>query len=360
MRAFRVFMFSSSRLHLGKVYCVPVKKPVLGLDPELTEAIIGTLREPILILDKDLRVIVGSRAFYEMFDVDYKQVNGKSFFEIEKGVWNIPALRTLFKQVIPDKTTIEGYEVEHDFGKLGLRTMIISARSIQFDNRRKNMLVSISDITELRTVQRDKERLMLQKDTLLKEMRHRIANSLQLIASIILLKAGSVKSEESRHHLEDAHERILSIATVQRNLDPTSEGSLVPVVSYLKILCESIAKSMIGGRKPITLKVTGSAGNVSPDEAISLGLITTELVVNALKHAFPKGVGQITVTFESKRGTRTLSIGDDGVGLTATDSARHEGLGTSIVESLAAQLNAKVQRKSTSRGTVVSVTYAAK
>lgn len=334
-----------------------VKKPIQGLSSDLTEAIVGTLREPIIILDKDLRVIVASRAFYDTFNVKYEQVHGKIFFELGNGEWNIPALHTLLEQVIPEKTTVEGYEVDHNFERLGSRIMIISAREIKFGNRRQNIFLSISDVTEQRETQREKENLMLQKDTLLKEMRHRIANSLQLIASIILLKAGSIKSEESRAHLEDAHERIISIATVQRNLDPTSEGSLVPVIDYLKILCESLAKSMIGGRKPITIKVTGGGGTVAPDEAIGLGLITTELVMNALKHAFPKGEGQITVTYDSKVSNWKLGVGDDGVGLSATEMSNREGLGTSIIESLATQLNADVQRKSTSRGTVVSISH---
>ena len=237
-----------------------MNKPTLGLDPELTDAVIGTLREPLVILDKDLHVIVASRAFYDTFGVEYEDVHGKMFYELGNDEWNIPPLRTLLEQIIPEKTSVEGYEVEHNFKKLGKRVMIINASEIKFDNRRRNMLLSITDVTEQRKTQRDKENLMLQKDTLLKEMRHRIANSLQLIASVILLKAGSVKSEESRAHLEDAHDRILSIATVQRNLDPTSEGSLVPVIDYLRILCESLARSMIGGRKPISLKVTGGGG----------------------------------------------------------------------------------------------------
>lgn len=328
-----------------------------GFDPELTEAIVSTLREPIIVLDKNLRVIVANRAFYDTFNVDYQHVQGKVFYELGDGEWDIPTLRTLLDQIIPQKTTVEGYEVEHKFPRLGTRIMIINARAIKFDNRRQNVFLSISDVTEQRKTVRDKERLMLQKDTLLKEMRHRIANSLQLIASVILLKANSVTSEESRLHLEDAHERILSIATVQRNLDPSSESSLVPVVEYLRILCASIAKSMIGGRKPITLKVTGGNGTVPPDDAIGLGLITTELVMNALKHAFPSGEGQITVTYESDAERWKLSIGDDGVGLTATDMASREGLGTSIVESLATQLDAEVQRTSTSRGTVVSISH---
>lgn len=329
--------------------------PKEGLNSELANAIVDTLREPIVILDGNLCVVVGNRAFYEKFQVDYGNIHGKKFADLGTGEWNVPALISLLAQVIPEKTKVEGYEIVHTFERLGLRVMILNARIIEL-RKHQDIFVSITDITEERKTQRDKENLMLQKDTLLKEMRHRIANSLQLIASIILLKAGSVKSEESKAHLEDAHDRILSIATVQRNLDPTSEGSLVPVLDYLRTLCDSLAKSMIGGRKPITLKVTGGGGTVTPDEAIGLGLITTELVMNALKHAFPKGEGQITVTYESSAKKWKLSIGDDGIGLKAT-AARGEGLGTSIVESLASQLNARVDRISTARGTVVSITY---
>ena len=326
-----------------------------GLNSELTSAIVNTLREPIVILDANLCVVVGNHAFYDKFKVDYRKIRGKKFSKLGNGEWNIPALTSLLTQVIPEKTMIEGYEVIHIFERLGLRVMILNARTIEM-HKNQDIFISITDITEERKAQRDKENLMLQKDTLLKEMRHRIANSLQLIASIILLKAGTVKSEESKAHLEDAHDRILSIATVQRNLDPTSEGSLVPVRDYLRTLCESIAKSMIGNLKPITLKVTGGDTAVTPDKAIGLGLITTELVMNALKHAFPNGEGQITVTYESKLKKWKLAIGDDGVGLRTT-TVGGAGLGTSIVESLANQLNAKVERISTKRGTVVSISH---
>jgi two-component sensor histidine kinase len=199
--------------------------------------------------------------------------------------------------------------------------------------------------------------LMHQKDTLLKEMRHRIANSLQLIASIILLKSGTVTSEESRLHLQDAHDRILSIATVQRNLDPTGDDAAVPVVEYLKTLCQSIAKTMIGGRKPIILTVSGGSGTADPDEVISIGLITTELVINALKHAFPSGEGLVKITYESDMPKWKLSIGDNGIGLAATAKISKEGLGSNIIDSLAKQLKADVGRVSSSDGTVVSITY---
>ncbi len=304
----------------------------------------------MVVLNGDLRVIMASRAFYDRFQTDYKDAHDKLFYELGDGQWNIPALRTLLEQVIPQKKNVEDYEIRHTFKDLGERVMIINAREINYENGQKKMLLSIQDVT-------DRTRLMHQKDTLLKEMRHRIANSLQLIASIILLKAGSVRSEESKKHLEDAHDRILSIATVQRNLDPTGDDSEVPVVVYLTTLCQSLARSMIGDRKPIQLSVHGGEGVVSPDDAIALGLITAELVINALKHAFPKGKGTVQVAYESGVGRWMLTIADDGVGLAATAKPEKDGLGTNLVESLASQLDARVKRESTSHGTTISIMY---
>lgn len=330
-----------------------------GLDPQLSEAIFGTIREPMVVLNKDLRVIVASRAFYEKFHTAYGDAEGSLFYELGNGQWNIPHLRTLLEEVIPGKKTVEGYEVEHDFNVLGKRTMLINAQEIQYENGERKMLLSIQDITDERATERQRKDLMEQKDTLLKEMRHRIANSLQLIASIILLKAGSVPSEESRLHLEDAHDRILSIATVQRNLDPTGDNHEVPVVAYLQTLSTSLARSMIGGRKPITIVVHGGTGTVTPDEAISLGLITTELVINSLKHAFPDHEGEVTITYEVASAAWKLTISDNGVGYPIPVNASTDGLGTSIIESLAKQLNAEVTRTSSSRGTDVSITHGA-
>jgi len=322
----------------------------------LSEAIIGTIREPMIVLDGDLRVIVASSAFYERFSTDYDGSHGKLFYELGKGQWNIPALRKLLEKILPDKKTVEGFEVVHKFDEIGKRTLVINAREIDYKNGKRKMLLSIQDVT-------DRTKLMRQKDTLLKEMRHRIANSLQLIASIILLKAGSVNSAESRQHLQDAHDRILSIATVQRNLDPNGDDSEVPIVPYLITLGKSLAKTMIGGRKPITLKVSGDEGSASPDEAIALGLITSELVINALKHAFPNGEGTVAVTYEKHGKNWKLTIVDDGVGIAATakkDKKDKEGLGTNLIDSLASQLKAGVKRESTSKGTCVSIIHSPK
>ena len=127
-----------------------------------------------------------------------------------------------------------------------------------------------------------------QKDILLEEIQHRIANSLQIIAGIILMKANTVSSEETRTFLQDTHARVISIATVQEQLNASGIVGPIEMLPYLEKLGAALAASMIGDVRPITLKVVGVAGSLSARQAESVGLIATELVMNALKHAFPE------------------------------------------------------------------------
>ena len=104
------------------------------------------------------------------------------------------------------------------------------------------------------------EELLRQKDVLLQEMQHRVANSLQIIASILLLKARAVSSEETRQHLKDAHQRVMSVAAVQQHLHASDGIDQIEVESYLSKLCDSLGSSMIGESQPIAIKVMADEG----------------------------------------------------------------------------------------------------
>lgn len=188
-------------------------------------------------------------------------------------------------------------------------------------------------------------------------MQHRVANSLQIIASILLLKARTVQSEETRLHLQDAHQRVMSVATVQQQLHASRLNERIEIGPYLSKLCDSLAASMIGERRPLSLKVQASSGGVVSSEAVSIGLIVTELVINALKHGFPAGAeGEILVRYDAQPSGWRLSVSDNGSGLKDTDGEPpHTGLGTSIVEALAHQLKATVEKSSGPEGTSVTI-----
>lgn len=323
----------------------------------LTRAIIDTIREPLIVLDEDLRIIAASRSFYKKFGMTHEVTYDTMFYDLGNGEWNIPALRRLLEQVIPDKTIVEDYEVEHEFMTLGQRTMLVNACEIRYENGKKKMLLSIFDITEQKGVEDELKKVVEQKNVLLREMRHRIANSLQLIASILILKASTVASDEARKHLEDAHDRILSIATVQRHLDPAGLlENRVHVGQYLTALCDGLGKSMIGGRMPVTLTVHAQEGFATTDEAVSFGLLTTELVINALKYAFPNDAeGEVKVTYENDGKSWSLCVSDDGIGYVAADHPA--GLGTSIISSISKQLGSELIFNTVPKGTSVLLRF---
>ena len=327
----------------------------------LAHAIVDTVREPLLVLDKDLRVIAVSRSFYLTFRVDRQHTLGFFLYDLGDGQWNIPGLRTLLEKIVPEHGVFDGYEVEHEFPTIGHRIMLLNARKVYYEgNNHTTILLAIEDITDRRAVERELQSLLRQKDLLVEEMRHRIANSLQIIASILLLKASSVKSEETRLHLKDAHTRVMSVAAVQQHLQATVYGEPIPVAPYLSKLCATLAQSMISDDHPIELQVVAEEGSLSTSDAVSIGLIVTEAVLNALKHAFPerKASDRIDVTYKVDGADWTLSIADNGAGKRSNPAAAPKsGLGTSIVNALAQQLDARVEVTSSSIGTDLTVTH---
>jgi two-component sensor histidine kinase len=330
----------------------------IGRGHDLAEAIVDAIREPLLVLDPDLRVIAASRSFYRTFAVTPRKTEGQLVFELGDGQWNIPGLRALLEDIIPKRRTVEAYEVEHEFQTIGRRVMLLNARRVfDEDGSASAILLAIEDVTRRRDAEREKDDLLQQKEILLQEMQHRVANSLQIIASILLLKARTVQSEETRLHLQDAHQRVMSVATVQQQLHASGLNERIEIGPYLSKLCASLSASMVGERRPLSIKVQATSGRAVSSEAVSLGLIVTELVINALKHGFQGGEeGEILVKYDAQGSDWQLSVSDNGSGAETGVEPPHMGLGTSIVEALAQQLHATVQKASGPEGTTVTIT----
>ncbi|MDB5525880.1 MAG: histidine kinase [Rhizobium sp.] len=340
----------------------------------LAQAIVNTIPEPFIVLDDQFCVLAASVSFYKTFKVDQENTRGRLLFSLGDGQWDIPALRLLLETIIPEHAAMDGFEVEHDFPGVGRRVMLLNARQVVYDDSAKTtILLAFMDVTARRDIEKEKERLLErseellqqkeellhQKDVLLREMQHRVANSLQIISSILQLKAQAVSSEETRQHLRDARQRVMSVAEVQRHLHVSQGIDLIDVGSYLSTLCDSLATSMIGEGQLIAVNVTADEGMIGSDKAVSLGLIVTELVINAIKHAFPaaRTDAAIHVTYEIDGGGWRLSVSDNGVGKsTANAAGHHTGLGSAIVAALVKQLDAATEIRNDSDGMRVSIT----
>ena len=121
---------------------------------EFAENIINTVREPLIVLDQDLRVIKASRSFYDFFKVTSKETIGTLIYDLGNKQWNIPKLRELLETILPEETTFDDYEVEHDFSTIGKRTMLLNARQIQRGSGKERIiLLAIEDITERKMIE---------------------------------------------------------------------------------------------------------------------------------------------------------------------------------------------------------------
>lgn len=193
-------------------------------------------------------------------------------------------------------------------------------------------------------------------ELLLNKIRKDIATSLMLTASLLIMQVDVVDAEKIKNELDEAHERIRALSDIKKQLDPVPRGTGVAMAGYLTPLCESLTKLVLHERDPITLRVNASTDYVSRETAISLGIITTELVINALKYAFPDDKsGNILVTYDSDKSGWTLKIDDDGIGQSKEKLAGPRGLGSTIVKALADQLHAEIKTVSSPLGTKVSI-----
>ena len=313
---------------------------------------------PLVLLDHELRVVGLSGSFSRGFQIDPDAAAGCAFLTMGYGEWDVPQLRTLLELTVSGSTEIDAYEMDLSRGDEEPRALVLNARRMEYPaGAPPLLLLTVADVTDARVSEKLKDDLVREKTILLQEVQHRVANSLQIIASVILQNARKVNSEETRGHLHDAHQRVMSIAVLQQQLAASRLGN-VELRAYFQGLCKSIGASMIRDHDQISLDVSADDSAVSADVSVSLGLIVTELVINALKHAFPgQRRGKIVAGYEGDGPNWRLYVSDDGVGMHQTTGGARPGLGTSIVEALANQLRAEVEVTNLHPGTTVSIVH---
>lgn len=334
------------------------KAPIVHFEAASTLAVVVSSNEPLLFLAEDLTIIAASASFCRAFEIDPASVPGASLADLGAGEWAMPKLRSLLMATASGSANILAYEVDLKRPSNRTRQLLVNAQRLEDgDAERTRLLVAITDVTDQRAEARLKDDLIRDKAILLQEVQHRVANSLQIIASVLMQSARRVQSEEVRGHLQNAHHRVMSIAALQRQLS-TSAGGTVEVRSYFKQLCQSLGASMIADPERLSIEVLADESVVEASMSISLGLIVTELVINALKHAFPDDrSGAILIGYHQAGKDWTLSVRDNGVGMPVGDAAPKAGLGTGIVEALVKNLQGEITLSDADPGTLVTITH---
>lgn len=212
---------------------------------------------------------------------------------------------------------------------------------------------------EIRAARDRFEALAAERALLLREMNHRVGNSLQIIMSLLHLQAGATENAEVQDALSNARGRVAAVAQVHRRLYTSDQVSTVAMEQYLGALLEDLQISAQHGEVGIELTLALDPLEIDPDRAVALGVIVTELVINASKYAYPGGKGPVHVALETRGDQIVMWVEDAGVGLPAGGTALSTGLGNRIVRAMAAKLGAVLEFPERPRGTSVRVTFPA-
>ena len=275
----------------------------------LALAVIASSTAPLLLLNGDLTLIAASKSFCRAFQIDPARIAGCPIGKLGAGEWGMPQLAALLKATAEGFAEIEGYEIDLNREGRERRRLVLNAQKLEYGSAENiRLLLAVSDVTDARIAEKLKDDMLKEKAVLLQELQHRVANSLQIIASVLMQSARKVQSEETRNYLRDAHQRVMSVATLQQQLVSSSVGD-VELRPYFTALCKSIGASMIRDHNQMSLDVSVDDSSTSADVSVSLGLIVTELVINALKHAFPnERAGKIKVDYHAHGPNWTLSV----------------------------------------------------
>jgi len=196
--------------------------------------------------------------------------------------------------------------------------------------------------------------LAAERELLLREVNHRVGNSLQIIASLLHLQASSA-DEDVKAALTNAMGRVAAVAQVHRKLYTSHDLQRVMLDQYLEGLLEDLRRSA-EGEKLTQLTLKAEPVEIDPDRAVAVGIIVNELVINAVKYAYPDGSGPIHVELSRMGDDVVISVTDQGIGLQTMPAPGSTGMGRRIVEAMAAKLDADIKLDSSLSGTRVILT----
>jgi len=303
---------------------------------EYSDSIINTVREPLLSLNQDLRVVTASRSFYEVFKVKPEETVGQLIYDLGNKQWDIPKLRELLETILPQKTTFDNYEVEHDFADIGRRIMLLNARQIKrVLGKERIILLSIEDITERKRFETELSRAKeaaeeanRAKSAFLANMSHEIRTPMNAILGFSqLMRRDPETTPKQKQQIETINrsgEHLLTLINDVLEMAKAESGrtTLTPAAFDLHALIDDV-ENMLRARaeaKGLRLEVERGAGLprfVTADEG-KLRQILLNLLSNALKFTV-KGAVILRVNSVVRAESEshlTIEVEDTGPGIT--------------------------------------------
>jgi two-component system CheB/CheR fusion protein len=306
---------------------------------EFAESIINTVREPLISLDQDLRVVTVSRSFYEFFKVKPEETVGQLIYDLGNKQWDIPKLRELLETILPQKTTFNNYEVEHDFTTIGRRIMLLNARQIErVLGKERIILLAIEDITERREIEKGLEktheelqelaaelkRTTRAKSEFLANMSHELRtplNSINGFSEVLSDETFGPLNEKQKKYVNNiltSGKHLLLLINQILDMAKVESGKMKLALSSLpiKILLNEISllvADMVSKKKiDMSLEIAEDLPNIEGDE-LKVREILYNLLSNAVKFT-PEG-GKIGMRAKRADSEIEIEVWDTGAGI---------------------------------------------
>ena len=285
-------------------------------------AIIRTVRGPLLVLNQDLRIISANEAFYTAFKVAPNDTENRLLYDLGNRQWNIPKLRILLEEILPEKNTIEDFVVEHDFKDIGQKTMLLNARTLrQGPDKTSLILLAIEDITE-------RKQLEKQKDEFISIASHELKTpitSVKAYAQILgqrFKKADDLKSAELVDKMDMQLDKLTSLIGDLLDVTKIEAGRIQfnkTTFDLNELIDSTVEELQRTTEKHRISKTLQPAVKVSGDHD-RLGQVITNFISNAIKYS-PQA-DKIIVKTAIEKDFVTLSVQDFGLGLSSGDQVK--------------------------------------
>jgi two-component system, chemotaxis family, CheB/CheR fusion protein len=323
---------------------------------DFANAIVETIREPLVVLNRQLRVQVANRAFQQVFGVTQQDIEGKYLYDLGDKQWNIPALRHLLEEILPRNSQLMDFEVDHVFPKIGRRIMMLNARRLQGDGEDTHlMLLALEDVTERKKLEKavldisESEQQRIGRDlhdglgqhlTGIGFMSESLENCL---AAKDLPQAAALAAKVT----ERIKESVVQTRDLAKGLFPVElkTHGIIPALQKLALNTERLFR--------IVCYFKGEPSLTIANESVARHLyrIAQEAVFNAVKHSHGK---RIYIHLAEERGRITLMIKDDGVGIN-TSKVNDSDMGLHIMRYRASVIGAELDiRRGQHSGTIVT------
>jgi len=313
---------------------------------EYSESIINTIREPLIALDQDLRVVSVSRSFYDTFKAKPEETVGQLVYDLGNKQWDIPKLRELLETILPQKTSFDNYEVEHDFAFIGRRTMLLNARQIQrVMGKERIILLAMEDISKRREIEKGLEtarqeakqmaaelaRVARAKSEFLANMSHELRtplNSINGFSEVLIDETfGPLNEKQKRYvnnvltsgkHLLLLINQILDMSKVEAG-KMTLSLSTVATQGMLGEIAMLVADLVSKKKLEMEVEIAEDLPDIQADE-----LKAKEIVYNLLSNAIkftPEG-GRIGMRARKKGHEIEVEVWDTGVGIASENMGK--------------------------------------